>query len=93
MKLPDASESGLLRQLVEALRGAETYLWEPFVAVRLGAQDIVIFHPRVEPISGATMALIDNLAARGLIDVADQPSGVRLLQISPAGFAAVSLEA
>ena len=79
----------LLRQLVERMGEAGERAWEPFVAVRIGVRDVVVFHPDSQPIHGMTMALIDELGCTGLLDVDRRPSGARLLQVTPAGFARV----
>ena len=82
------TEESLLTVLAERARAASMHAWEPFVAVQLGYRDVVVFHPRMKPLAGATMSVIDALGQHGLLDVARQPSGARVFQITPEGFAA-----
>jgi hypothetical protein len=76
----------LLKRLVAATLAAGIHPWEPFVAVRVGMHEVVIFHPRLAPLHGATMALVDELGSRGLLDVELRPGGDRLFQITQQGF-------
>ncbi|MDI3339837.1 MAG: hypothetical protein QJR03_04820 [Sphaerobacter sp.] len=55
--------------------------------MRVGLAGVVIYRPGIEPIVAADMADLDALAAEGYLSLTRTPSGARLFDVTPRGYA------